>query len=236
MRFKAIARAVISYLLIVGLSIGLSESALAKSKKKKHTKPPATQESEPLSEGTEEDDGPSDPVDQFDLAMKTTPSNATEALQWLKKSAAQGYPPAQFRLGQSYEIGQGVAQNPEEAIKWYLKSAKQGSALAQYNLALLYEKAGNQKEAVYWLAQSAQQLSTAAQYELAMHYESGLGVKKSLGEAYKYLVLASADGAPTHTYNRNRVAKLLTPKEAESIETLVDKWLQSMEKIKVTKQ
>lgn len=117
MTLRSAAREFIFYLLIVGLSFSLSDSALAKFKKKKHTKPQATQESEPSSETTEEDNGPTDPVDQFDLAMKTTISNAAEAMQWLEKSAAQGYSPAQFRLGQSYELGRGVDQNSEEAIK-----------------------------------------------------------------------------------------------------------------------
>ena len=184
----------------------------------------------------EKDFGTSDPVQQFNLAMKIGTSNAAEAFQWLDRSATQGYSPAQFRLGQCYELGQGTTQNVGEALKWYFKSAKQGNALAQYNLGLLYEQAGNQKEAVHWLVQAAHQSSTPAQFTLARHYESGLGIKKSLQEAYKYLALASMDGAPSHIYNRDRVSKLLTPKEIESIDGLLNQWRQASAKGLATKR
>ena len=213
--------------LLLGLGFGPNGVALAK---KQPSKTPVTRESTPAAaeievEAEEKDAGPTDPVQQFDLAMKALAAgNSAEALQWLEKSAVQGYSAAQFRLGQMHESGTGVSKNPAEAVKWYLKSAKQGSALAQYSLGQLYEQAGNQKESVYWLVQAAHQSSTPAQFALARHYEAGTGVKKSLQEAYKYLVLAASDGAPTHVYNRDRVAGLLTPAEVESIQNLLNQW------------
>jgi len=213
--------------LLLGLGLGLNGVALAK---KQSPQTLVAREVNPAGadaegEAAENDAGPTDPTQQFDLGMKANAAgNSAEALQWLEKSALQGYSAAQLRLGQMYETGTGVSKNPVEAVKWYLKSAKQGSTLAQYSLGELYEQTGNQKEAVYWLVQAANQSSTLAQFDLARHYESGMGVKKSLQEAYKYLVLAASDGAPSHVYNRDRVAGLLTPAEVESIQNLLSQW------------
>lgn len=213
--------------LFIGLGLSLPTAVLAK---KKHAAQPAVEApaEEPAAVEAPVDTGPKDPAEQFRLGVKANGAgNYPEALSWFEKSAAQGFRGAELKLGQMYEQGRGVARNPAEAVKWYLKAAKQGDAQAQYNLAQLYTQAGNHKEAVYWLSQAANLGSNPAQFDLAMHYESGSAVKKSLPEAYKYLVLAASDGAPTHTVNRERVAKLLTAAEVEAIEKMLVEWQQA---------
>ncbi len=44
----------------------------------------------------------------------------------IEKAAKKGSPGAQYRLGQCYEQGKGVAQDPTRALLWYQKAADQG--------------------------------------------------------------------------------------------------------------
>ena len=49
--------------------------------------------------------------------------------------AQQGDAAAQFRLGEMYDLGQGVRQDYAEAVRWYRRAAEQGNARAQFALA-----------------------------------------------------------------------------------------------------
>ncbi|MDR2705283.1 MAG: sel1 repeat family protein [Planctomycetaceae bacterium] len=50
--------------------------------------------------------------------------NLQEALRWFFKSAEQGNPEAQWRLGTCYERGEGVPANFAESIKWHRKAVE----------------------------------------------------------------------------------------------------------------
>ncbi len=66
------------------------------------------------------------------------PQDYAEATKWYRAAAEQGYPVAQFNLGQRYAKGQGVRQDNVEAVKWFRKAAKQGDAPAQFTLGFAY--------------------------------------------------------------------------------------------------
>ena len=57
---------------------------------------------------------------------------------WLKKSADQGYAPAQCDLGICYENGEGVKQDFKEATRWVRMAADQGLAEGEYQLGFYY--------------------------------------------------------------------------------------------------
>ena len=61
-----------------------------------------------------------------------------QAARFYKQSAEQGYAPAQYRLGQSYEFGRGVKQDSELAlvILGWLPAIL---AAAQAKMAKIYE-------------------------------------------------------------------------------------------------
>ena len=61
------------------------------------------------------------------------------ALDDLIRSAEQGDPSEQYRLGLRYDSGDGVPQDPVEAVKWHRLAAEQGNADAQYNLGVSYD-------------------------------------------------------------------------------------------------
>jgi|GEM_PF-5007903 len=72
-------------------------------------------------------------------------ANARAMLKWSKKSAAQGYAPAQELLGEIYagelnapEVDDIVVKvDKAEAVKWYTKAANQGNADAKDHLAAM---------------------------------------------------------------------------------------------------
>lgn len=79
----------------------------------------------------------------------------TEALVWLRKSAAQSNSHAQNDLGAFYMDGVGVEKNSAEAVKWFRQAAEGNNPVAQYNMGYLVEhgQAGLAKddtEALQW--------------------------------------------------------------------------------------
>ena len=59
--------------------------------------------------------------------------DAAKAVEWFRKSAAQGHAKAQFSLATAYETGEGADQSLREAAKWYRKSAEKGNMDSQTN-------------------------------------------------------------------------------------------------------
>lgn len=101
---------------------------------------------------------------------KEKEANEKAAFEFCKKSALQGYLPAQIDLAAIYEKGLlGVAKNAKEALAWFLKAANQTSSKDTANLA-------------------------DAQFRLSQVYEEGAIVKKDPEEAKKWLVKAAENG------------------------------------------
>lgn len=72
------------------------------------------------------------------LSGGTSPEEV-RAFADLKVKADAGDPVAQFKVGQAYFDGSGVAEDVFEGAKWYRKSAEQGNVDAQWNLANAYD-------------------------------------------------------------------------------------------------
>jgi TPR repeat protein len=62
----------------------------------------------------------------------------TEAINYLRLSAEQGYAPAQLFLGLVYAAGRGTPRDYNEATKWLRLAANQGNTNAQFYLGGLY--------------------------------------------------------------------------------------------------
>ncbi|MFQ5659162.1 MAG: hypothetical protein ACE5GZ_01970 [Gammaproteobacteria bacterium] len=76
----------------------------------------------------------------YSFADNGTSADSAAAFKWFKKSAEQGYAPAQYKVGVAYAYGEGVERDPLEAAKWYRMAAGQGYAIAQRNLGIMYMK------------------------------------------------------------------------------------------------
>jgi TPR repeat protein len=64
--------------------------------------------------------------------------NDLNAVDYLRRSAELGYPPAQVALGYFYDTGSVVSQDSGQAADWYKKAARQDNRLADWLLGRLY--------------------------------------------------------------------------------------------------
>ena len=125
----------------------------------------------------------------------SVPDNSVDGL---KVMAEKGDARAQYHLGLSYFLGQGVQTNYVESAKWFLKAAEQGYADAEFNLAVLYSKglgvARDESEALKWRLKVAEQGDIHAQGLVGYAYEKGDGVIKDSVEAARWYRRAAEQG------------------------------------------
>jgi len=146
-------------------------------------------------------------------SIKDTPASSADAGDCFKDKdvadcrvkAEQGYAPAQYYLGLSYALGQGVAQDYKEAAKWTRLAAEQGHAYAQHELGLMYRKGEgvvqDDKQAIKWYRLAAEQGHAIAQYNLGVVYYQGNGVTQDYEQAVKWTRLAAEQGYADAQYN-----------------------------------
>src|SRR5437660_11569711 len=77
-----------------------------------------------------------DPAAQYLLGMHYAfgieKDDLTQSVYWFRKSAAQAYSEAEYRLGQAYASGRGVRDDSKAAFYWYRKAAEDGAVNAQF--------------------------------------------------------------------------------------------------------
>jgi TPR repeat protein len=77
------------------------------------------------------------------------------AISWYEVAAHGGVPSAQFKLGNAYFSGVGVARDPMQAMLWYSRAAQQGLPQAQHALGIMLlggvTGAPDQVEGYKWL-------------------------------------------------------------------------------------
>jgi len=66
------------------------------------------------------------------LEGKKVPADWRSGTEWIRKSANAGFPPAQFRLGVIYLVGdESTPKNEIEALAWFILAAEAGSETAR---------------------------------------------------------------------------------------------------------
>jgi TPR repeat protein len=63
------------------------------------------------------------------------PVNYQTAMEWYRKAADAGYPPAELSVGILYMAGRGTAKDPKQASDWFRRAAEHGLPEAQVQLA-----------------------------------------------------------------------------------------------------
>jgi TPR repeat protein len=61
--------------------------------------------------------------------------NYQTAMDWYRKAAEAGYPPAELSLGIMYMSGRGTPKDPKTAVDWFRRAAEHGLPEAQVQLA-----------------------------------------------------------------------------------------------------
>ena len=130
---------------------------------------------------------------------------ADSSIDSLRQKAKAGDAKSQLALGEAFNSGHGVTEDPVEAAKWYRKAADQGDAKAQYNLGLCYQDGygveKNAVEAAKWYRKAAEQGDAPAQTNLGKCYRYGYGVEKDAVEAVKWSRKAAEQGDMLAQYN-----------------------------------
>ena len=78
----------------------------------------------------------------LESAEVSSSENFGEAVEWYKKAAENGLDAAQWRLGEMYARGLGVAQDINKAIELRSKAAEQGNIMFQFMMGIMYATGG----------------------------------------------------------------------------------------------
>jgi len=176
-----------------------------------------------------------DVVAQFSLgAMLYYGSDDTpQAIEWVRKAAAQKHAPAEFHMGQLYDFGFGVTQSDGDALAWYQRAAEHGHAAAQRTLGDFYRKGravpANAAEAARWYRRAADADDLRAQYQLGDFYFAGTGVPRDYASAYLWFSLAASqtpllDNRKGLMELRDIAAARMTPAEIDAAARRVAAW------------
>lgn len=120
------------------------------------------------------------------------------ALEFLTAASDNGFPQAQYYLGQVYEKGLGVDRDYEQAMEYYMMAAESDYAPAENQIGYLYYNGYGVdvdfSSAVYYQKLAALQGYAPAQVNLGFLYENGYGVERNLNTALSYYEMAAESG------------------------------------------
>ena len=129
----------------------------------------------------------------------------SQAVEWYRKAAEQGYSNAQNNLGNMYLNGKGIEQDYRKAVEWYRKAAEQGNAIAQINLGFMYQNGKgieqDDRKAVEWYRKAAEQGYARAQTNLGLMYYDGKCVEQDYMMAQYWYKKAAEQGYARAQYN-----------------------------------
>ena len=144
-------------------------------------------------------------------------ASAEQDIATLRNAAEHGDAMAQYRVGLSYAMGNGVPQDDRQAIPWYKKAADQDNASSQVSLGLMYAEGRgvpqDDEQAAIWYKKSAEQGDMKAQYNLAFMYRNGRGVPQDDVNAYIWYSLAAAQGQVNAANGRDLAASQFSPEQ-----------------------
>ena len=147
----------------------------------------------------------------------------TAVREW-RLPAEQGDARAQYHLGFSYRLAEGVSQDYKKAAKWYTLAAEQGHQAAQDNLARMYAHGygvlKDYQEAVKLFRLSAEQGFAQAQSGLGVMYYNGNGVPKNKVLAYMWANLAASKGDDDGAKLRDKAEKKMTSNQISEAQKL----------------
>ena len=117
------------------------------------------------------------------------PRDAQRGLAWVRKSAEQGYSPAEYTMGVACQYGD-LDGGLEAAARWFRLAAEAGIAAAQYELGVALVNgdgvAMDRREGVDWLQRAAVQGKPEAIADLETLAKAGIIIMEGIepdGEA-----------------------------------------------------
>ncbi|MEM7289330.1 MAG: hypothetical protein AAF412_02975 [Pseudomonadota bacterium] len=176
-----------------------------------------------------------EPEALFEVGRRLMEGHGTEkdmakASVWMERSAALGFAPAQYLIGNFHEKGIGVAQDREQALGWYEKAAQNGNIVAMHNLAVLHATPDgasgepDMQSAFGWFKEAAEFGVRDSQVNLGIFYTKGVGTEVDLMEAYRWFTIAAKAGDRDADSKRDVIIEALRPDQLETAKSLVVGW------------
>jgi TPR repeat protein len=159
--------------------------------------------------------------------------DTAQAIEWIRKAAAQQFAPAEFQMGQIYDFGFGVTADDRQALAWYRRAAEHGSAAAQRSVGDFYRKGrlvtADAAEAARWFRRAADGDDLRAQYQLGQMFFDGTGVARDYASAYLWFSVAAGqtpleDNRKGLLELRNIAAARMTPAAVAAAVRRVAAW------------
>ncbi|MFC3074839.1 peptidoglycan-binding protein [Shinella pollutisoli] len=176
-----------------------------------------------------------DPLALFEIGARYTEGRGgvavdlKEAARWYELAAGRGFAPAEYRLANLYEKGQGVERDLARARDLYRQAAEKGNASAMHNLAVLLATGTGDATpdfdgAAKWFEKASDLGVRDSQFNLAILYARGNGVTQDLEESYKWFAIAARDGDRDAAGKRDEVANAMRPEQLSSAKAKVELW------------
>ena len=139
-----------------------------------------------------------------------------------RKAADVGHPAAATELGQAYQEGRGVEQDPKRGARYLAAAATQGDAEAQYLLAKAFANGRGVPEdeawAARWYGKAARQGQIESQYAYGVLLAAGKGVPSDPVAGTAWLGVAEGRGHEGAGKLREVFAQRLTPEQRGAAE------------------
>lgn len=174
-----------------------------------------------------------DPSAEFEVGSRFSQGKGMEqdfkqAAKWYGRSASRGFAQSQYRLGTLFERGLGVKKDRQRAMVWYKRAAGKGNIKAMHNLAVMNTNpetgSPDYMAAAQWFEKASERGLSDSQFNLAVLYEFGLGVKKDINTAYRWLVLSARSGDGEAVSRRTAVGAKLAEEDRLAIEQRTRNW------------
>ena len=151
-----------------------------------------------------------DPEACFELGLRIYSSTRKKkeiknAISYIEKAAAAGYPEAQLWVAEHYESGKYYPKNYRQSYLWCKKAADQNQPRAQYFLSLLYIAGrgviADSTQSAHWCQISADNAYPPAMTRIANLYQQGLGVPQNAKLAIHWFLKGAMYNDSTSQYN-----------------------------------
>lgn len=141
-----------------------------------------------------------------------------DALPLLHSAAQAGFAPAQHRLAQLYERGEGVRRDTTLARAWTERAAANGNVRAMHDLGVYYAEGEDRpvdvSAAFRWFRQAAEFGVADSQFNLGVLYAEGRGVSPDPAEALFWFHVAAGQGDEEAQARADILAARTTPAAA----------------------
>lgn len=139
------------------------------------------------------------------------------ATKYFRLAAEAGNDAAQYKLGEHYLNGIGIAPDPVRACEWFTKAAAVGNRFAAVKLGECFQKGrGKLRDpaaAVRWYETAIRERNVWGYHMLGMMLADGDGIPKDEAKAREYLELSVRETGDS--WAKWRLARLIAPSDPD---------------------